>query len=229
MSYELMAIGWVPNMDDCVTSEEHISKKLKDSPKRMGFQFIPEGRQVIVRNEIGSRPFIVIRLIDDTGLCHIFIDNGSERDGSTDWSDANDPSAEMAFMTAWMTFRGLIDNTADPAYAQPADGSYSTGIAEAAVCSAMNTPILISELTNPDRWADAIVKRFTDNYNATFDLIRKYPKKYRYWSNPNRFWNRRKVIDRSTDLFTKASTDCNCCRSFVNIYSDKISAPRTGT
>lgn len=229
MAYSLVAIGWVPNMDDCVTSEEHISKKLKDSSKRMGFQFIPEGRQVIVRNEIGSRPFIVIQLMDDTGLCHIFVDDGSKHDGSTEWNDTNDPPAGMALLKVWMAFRGLIDNTADPEYAQPDDESYSTGIAEAAVCSAMNTPILVSELTNLDGWADAIVKRFTDNYNATLDLIRKYPKKYRYWSNPNHFWNRRKVIDRSTNLFTKASTDCNCCRSFVSIYADKISAPRTGT
>ncbi len=228
MAYSLVAIGWVPNMDDCITSEENISVKLKASQKRMGFQFIPNGRRIIVKNGKGERPFVVIQLMDDTGLCHIFVDNGSEPDGSTEWDDSNNP-ADMALMTAWMTFRGLIDNTADPEYAQPDDGSYSTGIAEAAVCSAMNTPILISELTNPDGWADAIVKRFTDNYNATLDLIRKYPKKYRYWSNPNHFWNRRKVIDRSTDLFTKASTDCNCCRSFVNIYSDKISAPRTGT
>ncbi len=228
MAYSLVAIGWVPNMDDCITSEENISVKLKASQKRMGFQFIPNGRRIIVKNGKGERPFVVIQLMDDTGLCHIFVDNGSEPDGSTEWDDSNNP-ADMALMTAWMTFRGLIDNTADPEYAQPDDGSYSTGIAEAAVCSAMNTPILISELTIPDGWADAIVKRFTDNYNATLDLIRKYPKKYRYWSNPNHFWNRRKVIDRSTDLFTKASTDCNCCRSFVNIYSDKISAPRTGT
>lgn len=228
MSYELIAIGWVPNIDENITSHENISQMLTGSPKRKGFQFIQNGRHVIVRNDLGNYPCIMIQLMDDTGLCHIYIDKGVHQDQSARNDDIDD-SLKVILINVWMTFRRLLDNTTEPGYTQSDDGSYFTKIARFAVCSAMNTPIFVSELNDVGKWADAIIERFARCNDDTLDLLRIYPMKYRYWSNPDRLWNRRKVINRAMNLFTMASTDSDCCRSFVSIYSDKITVPRIET
>ncbi len=228
MSYELIAIGWVPNMDDCITSDENISEKLKGSPKRMDLQFSLDGRHVFVKNDLGRYPNIMIRLVDDDGLCHLFIEREDCRDLPGGCTDI-DCFLKIVLTNVWMEFRRIVDNTTEPGYAQPDDNSYSTKVAKFAVCSAMNAPIFVSELKDVDRWADAVVRRFALSDKAIFDLLRKYPMKYRYWSNPDRLWNRRKAIDRTMNLFAMASTDSDCCRSFVSIYSDRITDPRIGT
>ena len=226
MAYVLTAVGWVPNISGKVTSSRHISERVGVPSNGMVFQFIPETRRVHVDHGIEGFPDVEIRLLDDSGLCHLLIEEGSCYSDLEKLGDMELFKVRQHLGTIWMTFRGWIDSSTDPKYSPPRYGAYTTEVAKHAICTAMNFPILITELEDVS-WADAIAARFVQHDEAMNDNLRSYPRAHIYWSDPRHFWNRRRVINRALNTSAMSSTDAIYFRSFISMYSAVISDVET--
>ena len=220
MAYSLVAIGWVPNISREITSDRHISFHLRGSPVRMGIRFTCRDRHILAERVAGDYPNVRIELIDDSGLCHIYIDGQSDAWKSDD-EVMSRLSSKVYLCGIWKAFRSLIDSSSDPECSPPRAQYFTTDMARYAVCSAMDSPIPISQVEGMGGWANAIAKRFLDCIEFMTDSLRTYPG-HNLWSNPKRFVNRHKVIDRSLGSFMTIATNAVYFRSFISIYSDAI-------
>jgi len=222
MSYELIAIGWVPNIGRKVTSDRHISDHLKGSPERMGVRFTYTDRHILAETVAEDFPAVKIEPKDDSGLCHLYIDGGADTETWKGNDSLTRLSSEIHTSMIWQGFRSLIDSASHPRCSPPSGFYYATDVAENAVCSAMDYPIPVSDIENMNAWADAIADRFLDDLELKTDSLRSYPMKYRILSNPKRIWNLRKVIDKSLGSSMTVSTNVVYFRSFIKIYSNAI-------
>jgi len=182
-----------------------------------------EGRDVIARSagEVGNTT-VRIRLVDDSGFCLLFIEDEQKHTTLENSEELYRLRMEQRLGEVWLAFRGLIDSSTNPRYSPQIGDGYSTEVAECATCTAMNVPILVSTVEEIDRWADLIADRFVKHSESLIDNLKSYPRKYRFWSNPRHFWNRHAVLNRTLRTVTMAFTDATYFRSFVDIYSDKI-------
>ncbi len=103
-------------------------------------------------------PTVKIQLIDDSGLCHLYIDDKTGIGNIEELNGYQKFELKGHLSIIWMTFRGMIDSSTTPDYAPPKDGSYTTEMAKSAVCTAMNIPILITDITNMEKWGDAVAE-----------------------------------------------------------------------
>lgn len=222
MSYEVTAIGWVPNISRKVTSDEHLSACLNGAPARAGYLFEFTDGLVEAKPVNGDHPGFRIEPADDSGLCRIYV---SEQPGSSETireGGLHSLLLEMHLQEAWAGFRSLIDSSSDPRFLPASDSSYTTVVARYAICSAMSSPIPASEVESMGGWAQAVAARFVSNHELLTDDLKTYPRAHGRWSNPDLFWNRRKVINRALSRFMLASTNAVYFRSFIDIYSDRI-------
>lgn len=219
-----VAIGWVPNISRTVTGNRHVSECFEDKCVNGGFRFVLEGRIVTVHSEIDNNIIVAkIKMMDESGLCWIY----DERPLGIPLSKCSDDmrvAVRMQEITEmWLAFRGLIDSSTNPDYAPKRNEEYTTEMAECAICTAMNNLVMYADLSEPDRWADAIAERFILHSEALIDNLKSYPRKYKYWSNPKHFWNRHAVIRRSIKTVAMSQTDFTYFRSFVEIYRGELS------
>lgn len=221
MAYALVAVGWVPNISGKVTSSRHISDRLNEPLNDMEFEFMPDARCILVKLKTDEFPDVVIRLMDDSGLCYLQVEEGTYCCDLNNLNDMELFKVRQQLGKIWMTFRGCIDSSTDPKFAPPRYGEYTTEVARQSICTAMNLPILVTEIGDMN-WADAIAERFIQHDEAMNDNLRSYPRAYRFWSNPRHFWNRRKVINRALNASAMSSTDAIYLRSFINMYSKVI-------
>lgn len=227
MTYAVIAVGWVPNLSRTVTSVENIAEKICGSENGMTFEFDPDVRMIAVYHKIDGFPMIWIHPVDDSGQCELLIEADSGH-AVTDGSDIMGSFNLMHFVhEVWMTFRGHIDSSTDPEYSDPGDDAYITEVSRQAVCSAMDSPILISEIESRDKWADAIVERFIQHDEALIDDLRSCPRMHRIWSNPKHIWNSRKAIKRALGLSLRSYTNTIYFRSFIDIYGQYVTELET--
>ncbi len=222
MPYELMAVGWVPNIGRKVTSDRHISDHLRGSPERMGVKFTYTDRHILAETVAGDFPAVKIEPKDDSGLCHLYIDGKAAAETWKEIDPLTRLSSEIHISMIWQGFRSLVDSASHPRCSPPSGFYSATDVAENAVCSAMDHPIPISDIGNTGTWADAIAGRFLDDLELKTDSLRSYPMKHRILSNPKRVWNLRKVIDKSLGSSMTVSTNVVYFRSFIKIYCDAI-------
>lgn len=220
MAYSLAAIGWVPNISRDITSDRHISFHFRGSPERMGTRFTCRDRHIFAERVAGDCPDVKIELMDDSGLCHIYIDMQSDV-GMSDDDAMSRITSEVYLCIIWNAFRSFIDSSSNPEYSPSRVQHFTTDMAKYAVCSAMDAPIPISQVESTGGWANAIAKRFLDCIEVITDSLRTYSG-HNIWSNPKSFLNRHKVIDRSLGSFMTISTNAVYFRSFISIYSDAI-------
>ena len=216
-----IAYGWVPNISGRVTSEGYIQGRIDNNKEYVDSQAISFIYPAVIISMHDENALFTgelrIEITDESGFCKLYyIPDSTSKDPKTA-DELEMTGLEASLNDAWMRFRALIDSSTNPERLDNNNKSI-TQAAKNCVCSAMDKVVMVSEMEESNPYL-SIAYRFIDHNEALTDNLKFYSKSRGYFSNPNRFWNRSKILTESAETLSKMETNAVYFNSYVRMYS----------